>query len=73
MSNAKRRAAQQMTGDGIKRLPFWSKGKRVGCATMQTKLPRVHCEHDGCDKAAGYSTPAGNRCFTHARATGAAS
>jgi len=59
-------SAAQMTRDGIKRLPKWGPARRDGPYTFRMKLPSVQCEHGGCSKRAGYSTPKGNRCFTHA-------
>jgi hypothetical protein len=55
-----------MDRDGIKKLPRWSKGRRVGCATIQDKRQMPHCEHAECGKRAGYSTPKGYACFAHA-------
>lgn len=67
MSNARRRAAQQMSRDGIRKLPRWSKGKRAGCATIYQALVGGACAHASCGKSAGYDTPSGLRCFDHAR------
>jgi hypothetical protein len=65
-----------MTRDGIKKLPVWGKPKRDGCVTFRAKLVMPPCAEPGCAKRAGYETPIGHRCFTHAialRDTGAAS
>ncbi len=67
MTEASRRAGAQMQRDRITRLPNWSKGRTVGCATLRTPAPRYHCESVGCPKRAQYETPAGKRCFEHAR------
>jgi len=65
MSNASRRAAEQMSREGISKLPRWSKPRRgVGCS-LQAKLTLPHCEAPSCSKRAGYQTPTGNFCFSH--------
>ena len=70
MSYSAKRAAQQMQQDGIRKLRTWTKPVQIGCAGYQFRIDRPRCGHADCEKIAGYSTPNGNRCFSHARALG---
>lgn len=70
MSNASRRAAAQMERDGIRKLSAWTKPRKIGCASYSAPISLPACEHTGCAKRARYSTPEGNRCFTHTLARG---
>ena len=67
MTYANRRAAAQMERDGIRKLSAWGKPQQEGCATIRRHIGLPCCGHQGCGKKAGYSTPIGNRCSTHAR------
>lgn len=67
MSNSSQRAAEQMARDGIRKLSAWGKPFKSGCATIRPHVGLPKCGESGCAKHARYSTPRGNRCFTHAR------
>jgi len=66
MSRAGQRAAEAMHKAGVKKLPRWGKGRKIGCASVQAKLTHGDCGAHLCGKPACYSTPKGNRCFVHA-------
>lgn len=66
MTRASARAAEQMRRDGICRILAWSKPRKIGCAMYRFPIERPFCGHVGCRKRAGYTTPIGNRCYTHA-------
>lgn len=73
--HGRRSSAEQMIRDGIKKLPMWGKPKRDGCVTFRAKFVMPPCGDPSCRNRAGYDTPIGVRCFTHAialRGTGGA-